>query len=198
MHNLYRYVSRTGRVTALVLGIPGSGKSTVCEEVARQLDGAWLSASGVLRAFGAENPELEARWRRYWDRGDYVPEREVNPVLWQAYLRIKCSIVLLDGYPRTNGQVDEFLQRGTRISVAILLLADEDLALSRIVDRSQQSGRFDDSTVVARRRIQNEIANLSVLVTHKEISRTLVEIDARLGKTQVAERVTEAVVRMTG
>lgn len=77
-------MERAGRVTALVLGIPGSGKSTVCEEVARQLNGAWLSASRVLRAFGAENQELEARWRPYWDRGDYVPESEVNQILWQA------------------------------------------------------------------------------------------------------------------
>ncbi|MGH3964796.1 MAG: nucleoside monophosphate kinase [Pseudonocardiaceae bacterium] len=185
----------TGRVTALVLGIPGSGKSTVCKEVAHRLDGAWLSASGVLRAFGAENPEFEARWRSYWDRGDYVPESEVNPVLWQAYLRIKRFAVLLDGYPRTYGQVDEFLQRGARISVAILLLVDEGVALSRIVDRAQRSGRFDDAISVARRRIQNEIANLSALVTHREINCTLVQIDAGLGKAQVVERVIEAVVR---
>lgn len=190
-------MNRTRRVTVLVLGIPGSGKSTVCEEAARQLDGAWMSASGVLRAFGVENPELEERWRPYWDRGDYVPESEVNPVLWHAYTRIQSSVVLLDGYPRTYEQIDEFLQRGARISVAILLLVDEGRALSRIVDRAQQSGRFDDSISVAHRRIQNEIANLSVLMTHRDISRILVEIDASFGKEQVTERVIEAVIRTT-
>lgn len=188
-------MNSTRRVTALVVGIPGSGKSTVCEEIARQLDGGWLSASGVLRAFGAKHPELEERWRPYWNRGDYVPESEVNPVLWQAYVRTNTSVVLLDGYPRTYGQVDEFLQRGGRISVTILLLADESLALLRIIDRSQELGRFDDSADVARRRIQSESANLSTLVTHREISRTLVEIDASLSKTQVADRMMEVVIR---
>lgn len=182
-------MNSVGRVTALILGIPGSGKSTVCEEIALQLDGGWLSASGVLRAFGAKHSELGERWRPYWNQGDYVPESEVNPVLWQAYVRMNTSVVLLDGYPRTYEQVDEFLQRGGRISVTILLLVDESLALLRILDRSQQLGRFDDSADVARRRIQGEIANLSTLVTHREISRTLVEIDASLSKTQVADRV---------
>lgn len=177
----------------LVLGIPGSGKSTLCEEMAHQLDGDWLSASGVLRAFGAKNPELEARWRPYWDRGDYVPELEVNPVLWQAYVRMNTSIVLLDGYPRTYGQIDEFIQRGGRISVTILLLVEESLALSRIVDRSRQLGRSDDSADVARRRIQSEIANLSTLVIHREISRTLIRIDASLSKIEVANRAIEIV-----
>lgn len=188
-------MNSTGIATVLVVGIPGSGKSTVCEEIARQLNGRWLSASGALRAFGAKHPELEERWRPYWNRGDYVPEAEVNPVLWQAYVRMNTSVALLDGYPRTCGQVDEFLQRGGQISVTILLLVDESLALSRIVDRSQRLGRFDDSADVARRRIQSEIASLSTLVTHREISRSLVEIDASLSKTLVADRTIEVIIQ---
>jgi len=189
-------VKITGRVAALVLGIPGSGKSTLCEEIARQLNAGWLSASSVLRAFGAKHPELEKRWRPYWIRGEYVPESETSPVLWQAYVQMTTTVVLLDGYPRTYGQVAEFLQRGGQISVTLHLLVDESLALLRIVDRLQQLGRFDDSADVARRRIQREIVNLSMLVTHREINRTLVEVDASLNKTQVADGVIKVITEM--
>jgi adenylate kinase family enzyme len=164
--------------------------------MASQLDGGWLSASEVLREFAANNPELEARWRPYWHRGDYVPEPEVNPVLWRAYVQMNTPVMLLDGYPRTYAQVDDFLQKGGRISSTILLVVEKNIALSRIVARSRQLSRFDDSAEVARRRVQNEITNLSILVTHREISRTLVKIDGTLSKTEIINKTMGVATRI--
>lgn len=155
-----------------------------------------MSASGVLRSFAAKNSKIEVRWQTYWNRGDYAPEPEVNPVPWQAYVQMNTSIVTLDGYPRTYRQVDDFLEKGGRISATILLAVEQSIALSRIVDRSQQLGRFDDSAEVARRRIQGEIAKLSTLTVHKEIRRTLTIIDAGLTKTEVADKAIRVVARI--
>lgn len=76
-----------GKSAILVLGIPGSGKSTLCKLVSQQGYGTWFSASAVLRDYAHRNPLATAIWHDYWTRGRNAPDNEVLSVLWSAYDR---------------------------------------------------------------------------------------------------------------
>lgn len=99
----------------LLLGLPGSGKTTVGNEVARGVAGLVFSASESLRSHLRETPRKATRWQEYWSRGENAPDEEVLPVLWDQAQLLPATTVLLDGYPRTLAQLQDFCAREVRL-----------------------------------------------------------------------------------
>jgi adenylate kinase len=176
-----------------MLGFPGSGKSTICAEVAEALEGTWLSASGALRAFVDQNPEVSAGWQSAWAMGLNAPDNEVLPVLWGSYVSSKKSPVLLDGYPRTVEQLLDFHARGGYLARVIHLCIGEDHALARLGLRSSDSGRTDDSPAIHAARVQREAAHIDALLARPEIAEIVVQINADCERAQVTANVVAAI-----
>lgn len=164
--------------STLILGIPGAGKTTIARAIAASRQGEWLSASATLREHSSADPETAARWGAYWARGQMAPDQEVLPVLWQQYqTAVQSSAAILDGYPRTLSQLDDFCRRGGRIDLAVLLDLDDAPAAERLLVRKQVQQRIDDELTVLRNRTRQAHQDIKALCEDQRIQSRLEVID---------------------
>jgi len=103
---------------------------------------------------------------------------------------------LLDGYPRTAGQVaaldDELTKTGQGIDAVISLVADTEILVARLLKRAELEGRADDNADTIRNRmvIYTEATD-PLLATYRDRG-LLVEVDGIGGIDEVAGRITSA------
>lgn len=170
----------------LVLGVPGSGKSTACCEVARLLRGTWFAASLALRRhIEKDTAHRNNSWLKYWERGESAPDAEVLPVLWEKFASIERRPVLLDGYPRTSKQFDDFMRRGGELDAVILLSIDDKTALERVRARSIGMSRVDDENDIALARIRRERVVIDELLALERVGSLTHKIDANRGRESI-------------
>lgn len=167
--------------TVLLLGLPGAGKSTIGSRLASFDNVGYLSASGALRKYAQAYPGLSAGWQERWSAGLMAPDSEVLPVLWDIYIEMltQFELVILDGYPRSSAQLDDFLARGGQLDIALDLDVSQPVASARAVARKQ--GRVDDSETTVAKRMAAEVAALHELTAHEHVSPRLIRVDATLG-----------------
>lgn len=181
----------------LILGLPGSGKSTVSSEAATACDGTWFSASHILQTHLNNDPNKSlTAWERHWESGRLAPDREVLPRLWAAFSSTAKTPILLDGYPRNAAQLKDFQDRGGELAAAVLLSVDEETALNRIRGRSAVTRRADDELAVARTRLSRGKEHIDGLLALPSIRRILHVLDANQGVPGLLSEVIQVVARL--
>jgi adenylate kinase len=162
----------------LILGLPGAGKTTTARSLASACGGSYLSASGSLADYAESHPLQALRWREQWDKGEMAPDAEVLPVLWDCYCEYgRAGRVILDGYPRTVPQLEDFHQRGGSVALCILLDIRLGVARQRLLDRACTESRVDDSQRVIDARLARGQGQVSELAADKRIRDCMVSID---------------------
>ncbi|RKW71487.1 adenylate kinase [Galactobacter caseinivorans] len=142
----------------LIVGPPGSGKGTQAARITDRLGVVAISTGDIFRANVKEMTPLGIEAKKYMDAGDYVPDSVTNDMVRD---RLKQADVadgfLLDGYPRTTAQVAELedilASENQQLDAVILLAADEDELVARLLGRAQTEGRADDTEEVIRHRL---------------------------------------------
>lgn len=115
----------------IVMGPPGAGKGTQSQRVAAEFDVEHIETGAILRA----NKDVETEYgtpREYMERGEYVPDQVMNAVVEEEVA--DANGFVLDGYPRTEGQV-EFLDTITEIDVVLYLAVSEETLIQRLTSR---------------------------------------------------------------
>lgn len=137
----------------IIMGPPGSGKSTVGGAVAASMGVPLISTGDLLRDEVARGTELGRKAKPFLDSGQYAPDDVVSEALrHRLAVPDAAGGFVLDGYPRTKSQAQGIDNLSTIDKVLYLdLPADESLA--RIANRGKTSGRSDDNESVARDRI---------------------------------------------
>jgi len=106
------------------LGPPASGKGTQARRLAELRDHAYLSTGGLLRRALREKSELGEEARPYLDRGEYVPDGIMVPMVLE-WVSGKQGKWILDGFPRTLAQAkaldDALGGAGKSLPIAIAL-----------------------------------------------------------------------------
>ena len=143
----------------LLMGPPGAGKGTQAAVISTRLGIPHISTGDIFRANVSQGTPLGVQARQYMDAGEYVPDSVTN-----AMVRVRLTQpdaqagFLLDGYPRTPDQVRELdtmlNDAGVALDRVVELTADTDEVVSRLLKRSQEQGRSDDSEAVIRRRLE--------------------------------------------
>lgn len=85
------------------LGPPASGKGTQGRRLAEQGGFSYLSTGGLLRSALRDHTDLGEQARPYLDRGEYVPDEIMVPMVLD-WLAAHSEKVILDGFPRTTAQ----------------------------------------------------------------------------------------------
>ncbi len=124
----------------VLLGLPGAGKGTQAERLAKALGVPHVASGDLFREHLNKNTELGQRARAYIDRGDLVPDEITIGMVAERLARPDCADgFVLDGFPRTVAQA-EALERvldrmGTRLNIVPLIRVSEEVALARLSGR---------------------------------------------------------------
>ena len=91
----------------LLMGAPGSGKGTQGRLLARHFNMPYLASGDLLRLAIEEQSEQGRRVQAYVERGLYVPDELMVPMVMaelERHYRGRTRGVILDGFPRTREQ----------------------------------------------------------------------------------------------
>jgi adenylate kinase len=180
----------------ILMGPPGAGKGTQAKVIATHYSIPAISTGDIFRANVAGRTELGKEAQRYMDAGEYVPDEVTN-----GMVRDRISLAdaepgfLLDGYPRTLAQVDaldEIMKDlAQELDGVVVLTAERDELVNRLLQRAQVEGRADDTEEVIRRRQEVYEEQTAPLIEVYEERGLLVEVDGMGEIEAVTHRIFE-------
>ncbi|MBN2870795.1 MAG: adenylate kinase [Campylobacterales bacterium] len=136
----------------LIIGAPGSGKTTDAAIIAERNSDTMVhySTGDLLRAEVASGSERGQLIDSFISKGLIVPIEIAVETITQAIKNAPSDVVLFDGYPRSNEQMnelDKFLQNDNSIELlsVIEVVVSETVARDRVLGRAR--GADDDEKV---------------------------------------------------
>jgi adenylate kinase len=180
-----------------LIGPPGAGKGTQAGLLANAYSIPAISTGDIFRANVKDETELGLKVKSIMDRGEYVPDSLTNELIRDRLSKADAEAgFLLDGYPRTNDQVnelDDILSAQHRIlDAVILLVADPDELVRRLLKRAQEQGRTDDTEDIMRHRQNVYLEQTQPLIEIYSSRNLVVEIDGLGQVGEVTERILNA------
>ena len=181
----------------LIVGPPGAGKGTQAVKSAEALKIPAISTGDIFRKNIKEETELGKEAKSYIDSGNLVPDSVTNNMVRARLDEGDVSNrFLLDGYPRNTAQVhelDSILEaKGEKIDRVLLLVADNDELVERLLNRAAEQGRTDDNEEVIRHRLkvyEEETAPLIAIYRERGIVK---EVNGLGEIAEVTERILDA------
>ena len=141
----------------LIIGAPGSGKTTDASLIAEQdAKFAHFSTGDLLRAEVASGSELGKQIDGFISKGNLVPLQIVVKTIISAINGCEKSQILIDGYPRSVEQMDE-LDSVLKAQNEIILRAVIEVEVSENTARERVLGRArgaDDNVEVFNNRMR--------------------------------------------
>ena len=181
----------------LLIGPPGAGKGTQAAKLAEAFKIPAISTGDIFRENVKNETELGKQAKAFMDRGEYVPDSLTNALVqdrldWDD----AANGFLLDGYPRTADQVEELdrilSEKGDSLSAVVLITADTDEVVRRLLNRAQEQGRADDTEDVIRRRLEVYAEQTAPLIEVYSNRQLVVEVDGLGAVEVVTSRILEA------
>lgn len=139
----------------LIIGAPGSGKTTDAELIAKENENiSHYSTGDMLRAEVASGSELGLEINKYITQGLIVPIKIAIETITTAILNAPTEIVILDGYPRSIKQMnalEDFLSQNSTIFLTSIIEVEvsEATARDRVLGRNR--GADDNNEVFENR-----------------------------------------------
>lgn len=181
----------------IIVGPPGAGKGTQAGRIAVNYGVPAISTGDIFRKNVAEGTPLGQQAKAIMDAGDYVPDSLTNELV-KSRLAEPDAVhgFLLDGYPRTLGQV-EYLdallaEDGVALDAVIQLVADQDELVRRLLKRSNEQGRADDNEETIRRRQEVYLEQTAPIVAAYAARGLVLEVDGLGDVAAVGDRIAAA------
>lgn len=181
----------------LIMGPPGAGKGTQASGVAAHYGIPTVSSGDLFRQHIKAQDALGQKVSALIANGEFVPDVLTTSMVFRRLIQPDSRAGwLLDGYPRTLGQVEalDIAQReiGTHIDAVISLVADPNELVGRMLRRAQLEGRADDNESTIRRRIEVYAEETAPVLDEYTRRGLVVEVDALGEVADVTRRLTEA------
>ena len=181
----------------ILMGPPGAGKGTQAKFVAERFGVPAISTGDIFRKNVSEGTDLGVKAKQYMDAGEYVPDEVTNAMVRDRLGLPDCTPgFLLDGYPRTLAQVDELdgmlKDLDVSLDAVVVLAADLDELVSRLLQRAHVEGRADDTEDVIRRRQEVYAEQTEPLIEVYRERGILVELDGMGEVSAVTQRIFDA------
>lgn len=187
-------MTETRQIRLLIIGPPGAGKGTQAARIVERYGVPWISTGDIFRANIKAGTQLGQRVSALIEAGKLVPDDLTNEIVADRLRRDDVENgFLLDGYPRTVDQVhalDGVLQSDARALDAVVLLeADTDVVVERLLKRAEIEGRVDDTEEVIRHRQEVYAEQTQPLVELFETRGILAAVDGLGSVDEVTERI---------
>lgn len=185
----------------LIIGPPGAGKGTQAAKIAETYGVPAISTGDIFRANIKGGTELGQRVQAIIEAGELVPDTLTNEIVQDRLLQEDAAPgFLLDGYPRNVEQVEALdgMLEGDSLDAVVLLEADTDAVVARLLKRAEIEGRADDTEEVIRHRQEIYAQQTEPLIALFTARGILVSVDGLGGIDEVAERIAGALSAKLG
>lgn len=151
----------------VLIGPPGAGKGTQSALMAEKFQIPHLSTGEILRAVTAAQSKTGREAAKYMERGELVPDEMIQEIVFEELSSPACaSGYILDGFPRTVPQAEEFdrwlAERDCALSLVLKFSVTKEVLLERLAER----GREDDDREVIEKRMQQYLDLTKPLVEY--------------------------------
>ncbi len=135
----------------LIIGAPGSGKTTDAELIAERNSDTLThySTGDLLREEVASGSERGKIIDSYISKGNIVPIEIAIETIISAIKNARTDSIIIDGYPRSNEQMnalDDYLNRETNIKLVNVIEVEvsEETARERVLGRARGADDNDE------------------------------------------------------
>ncbi|MCK9337287.1 MAG: adenylate kinase [Arcobacteraceae bacterium] len=159
----------------LIIGAPGSGKTTDAELIAKKHDDITHYSTGdMFRAEVASGSERGKLIDSYVSSGNLVPIEIVIETIVGAIKKAPTPVVVIDGYPRSGEQMtelDKYLanEKEVKLVNVIEVVVSEEVARDRVLGRARGA---DDNNEVFNNRMKvytEPLAEIQAFYTAKQL-----------------------------
>ena len=169
----------------VLIGPPGAGKGTQSALMAEKFQIPHLSTGDILRAATAEQTEVGIEAAKYMERGDLVPDDMIQSMVFERLGSPECENgYILDGFPRTLPQAEEFnrwlAEKNRAITMVLKFSVTEEVLLARLAGR----GRKDDNREIVKKRMEKYLALTKPLVDYYQDHGVLRRIQGGVGSAE--------------
>ncbi len=185
----------------LIIGPPGAGKGTQASRIAEHYGIPAISTGDIFRANIKGHTELGKQVQAIIESGELVPDSLTNEIVRdRLHQDDAASGYLLDGYPRNIEQVHalEEMVEGDSLHAVLLLEADTDAVVARLLKRAELEGRADDTEEVIRHRQDVYAEQTFPLVNLFEERGLLVRVNGLGEIDEVAQRIADGLTAKLG
>jgi len=174
-------IQQSGLPIIWVLGGPGCGKGTQCEQLATVNDYTHLSTGELLRCCVMSGSPRGLQLFGIMEKGQMVPDEEVVTLLAEAIMSKLSSTkgFLIDGFPASVQQAKMFEDQISTPTNIIVLEAHDEVLKGRLRSR----GNFDDNDESIKKRIES----------FTEKTRPVIDAYAKVLKKVSADRKVEEI-----
>ena len=144
----FRELYEQKQMRIVMLGGPGSGKSTYTEYLIRHFQINHIYPGGMLRKEVENNTEIGQRVKDIISKGQFVPNQIVLDLI-KAQIEKSPKGYILDGWPRYMQQVEDMEKNDIGYDYAVFLDVSREEVLRRLLAR----GRADDTEEIINNRI---------------------------------------------
>ncbi len=186
----------------LIIGAPGSGKTTDAELIAERNSDKIVhySTGDLLRAEVASGSELGKTIKSYIDNGNLVPLEIVINTIKNAIEKAPKDIVLIDGFPRSVEQMkalDEMLKTSNDIELVNVIEVEvsEDVARERVLGRARGA---DDNEEVFNNRMKVFLEPLKDIEEFYTAQNKLIKINGERTIEEIVEEMEKIIKEKAG
>ena len=177
-----------------VIGGPGSGKGTQCAKIKQYFNYEHISTGDVLRNIVKE--KKNPKWKELDEKmkaGAFVQSDELIGFLKDEFVKYEGKKLLLDGFPRNQGNVDEWNKQMNDVAEVKAVLyfdASAETMIKRMSGRNE--GRADDKPEIMKKRIENFIKDSISILGVYEKQGLMIRINAERGSDEIFADVERA------
>ena len=181
----------------LLIGTPGAGKGTQAQRLSETFGIPAISTGDIFRHNVKNETELGKQAKAFMDRGEYVPDSLTNDLVRDRLSQADAADgFLLDGYPRTADQVAELddilAEKSQHLDAVVMLTADVDEVVRRLLNRAVEQGRADDTEEVIRHRLDVYEEQTAPLISVYAARDLVITVDGLGEVADVTNRIVEA------
>lgn len=177
---IYQLNDIPNMINLVLFGKPGAGKGTQATFLKEKYNLVHISTGDLFRYNLKNGTELGKLAQSYMDKGELVPDEVTIKMLQQEVENNpKANGFIFDGFPRTIAQAQALenflLSKDMEIHATLALEADDEVLISRLIERGKVSNRTDDQD-------ENKIRNR--FIEYNQKTAPLIEFYKKQGKYQ--------------
>ena len=161
----------------IIIGIQGAGKSTQGKLLSKSLRVPYLSSGHIFRDLAKEHTTQGRYIKEMMNAGYLIPDQKTLQIVEEYLKRPEYKDgFILDGFPRTLKQAEEFSQN---IDEVVYLEVDDKEALWRLSYREgeEADNREDETLIALRKRIELFHQHTKPVLDYYHRKRKLIEVD---------------------